>query len=79
MGAMKITVTTEVSLDFVLANDPHLSKCGRERQHSFPHEKSLCIFISNNLYTRCLVHINSQNLILYVLGSSQISLSMEGA
>lgn len=79
MGAKKIIVTTEVSLDFLLANDPPLSKCGREREHSFPHEKSFCIFISKNVYTHCSVHINSQNFILYVLGSSQMSLSMEGA
>lgn len=38
---------------FLLANDPHLSKCRRERQHSFPHEKSFHILISDSVYTRC--------------------------
>lgn len=53
VGAKKIIGATEVSLDFLLANDPHLSKCRRERQHSFPHEKSFRILISDSVYTRC--------------------------
>lgn len=68
MGGKKIIVTTEVSLGFLLANDAHLSKCGRERQHSFP----FCTLNSNNVYTHCSAHINAQNCTLYVLGSSQI-------
>lgn len=67
MGAKKIIGTTEVALDFLLANDPHLSKCRRERQHSFPQEKPFCILISNNVYTHCLLNLKFSSIHSWLL------------
>lgn len=53
LWAKKIILTTEVSPDSLLASDPHLSKRGRDRQHSFSPEKSFCILVSNDVHTHC--------------------------
>lgn len=67
MGAKKIIGTTEVSLDFLLANDPNLSKCRRERQHSFPQEKSFCILISDNVYIHCPLNLKFSSIYSWLL------------
>lgn len=66
VGAKKIIGTTEVSLDFLLANDPHLSKGRRETQHSFQ-EKSFCILNSDKVYTHCPINLKFSSMHSWLL------------